>query len=293
MKMMEILRILYNKNDTVGAKVISEELNKRGYSLGERAVRYHMHILDEKGFTEKMGYKGRKITDKGIEELKKGLIYDQVDFTYSRFQEKMYNVSLDYETAKGSVIVNLSSINEVGSEEIIKEFFKEGLSVSSRYNFYEKNNVTYIETVCGTTFDGVFQKNGIISKPLYGGLLKVEDYIPINFIEQIAYEKTSITPLEAFSSHDSTSVLNVANDGTGVIPANFRIIPASKRQQALKIIENLSKIGINGVIHVGESGQSVLGIPVPDNMVGIVIIGGVAPLCAAQESGYDLNIKLA
>lgn len=293
MKMMEILRILYNKNYTLGAKVISEELNKRGYSLGERAVRYHMHILDEKGFTEKMGYKGRKITDKGIEELKKGLIYDQVDFTYSRFQEKMYNVSLDYETAKGSVIVNLSSINEVGSEEIIKEFFKEGLSVSSRYNFYEKNNVTYIETVCGTTFDGVFQKNGIISKPLYGGLLKVEDYIPINFIEQIAYEKTSITPLEAFSSHDSTSVLNVANDGTGVIPANFRIIPASKRQQALKIIENLSKIGINGVIHVGESGQSVLGIPVPDNMVGIVIIGGVAPLCAAQESGYDLNIKLA
>lgn len=291
--MMEILRILYNKNDTLGAKVISEELNKRGYSLGERAVRYHMHILDEKGFTEKMGYKGRKITDKGIEELKKGLIYDQVDFTYSRFQEKMYNVSLDYETAKGSVIVNLSSINEVGSEEIIKEFFKEGLSVSSRYNFYEKNNVTYIETVCGTTFDGVFQKNGIISKPLYGGLLKVEDYIPINFIEQIAYEKTSITPLEAFSSHDSTSVLNVANDGTGVIPANFRIIPASKSAHALKIIENLSKIGINGVIHVGESGQSVLGIPVPDNMVGIVIIGGVAPLCAAQESGYDLNIKLA
>ncbi|MBE6486752.1 MAG: DUF128 domain-containing protein [Methanosphaera stadtmanae] len=293
MKMMEILRILSNKNDTLGAKVISEELNKRGYSLGERAVRYHMHILDERGFTEKMGYKGRRITDKGIEELKKGLIYDQVDFTYSRFQEKMYNVSLDYTSAKGSVIVNLSSINEVDSEEIIKEFFKDGLSVSQRYNFYEKNNVTYIETVCGTTFDGVFQKNGIISQPLYGGLLKVEDYVPINFIEQIAYEKTSITPLEAFSSHDSTSVLNVANEGTGVIPANFRIIPSSKKEHALKIIDTLSKIGITGVIHVGEPGQSVLGIPVPEQMIGIVIIGGVAPLCAAQESGYDLNIKLA
>ena len=293
MKMMEILRILFNKNDTLGAKVISEELNKRGYSLGERAVRYHMHILDERGFTEKMGYKGRKITDKGVEELKKGLIYDQVDFTYSRFQEKMYNVSLDYNSGKGSVIVNLSTINEVDSEEIIKEFFKDGLSVSQRYNFYEKNNVTYIETVCGTTFDGIFQKNGIISQPLYGGLLKVEDYVPINFIEQIAYEKTSITPLEAFSSHDSTSVLNVANDGTGIIPANFRIIPSSKRDHALKIIDNLSKIGIGGVIHVGQPGESVLGIPVPDYMVGIVIIGGVAPLCAAQESGYDLNIKLA
>ncbi len=134
--MMEILRILYNKNETLGAKIISEELNKRGYYLGERAVRYHMHILDEKGFTEKIGYRGRRITDKGLEELKKGLIYDQVDFTYSRFQEKMYNVSLDYNTGKGSVIVNLSTINEVDSEELINEFFKEGLSVSQKYNFY-------------------------------------------------------------------------------------------------------------------------------------------------------------
>lgn len=293
MKMMEILRILYNENEILGAKVISEELNKRGYALGERAVRYHMHILDEKGFTEKIGYKGRKITSKGIDELQKGLIYDQVDFTYSRFQEKMYNVSLDYNTAKGSVIVNLSSINELDSKEIIDEFFKDGLSVSQRYNFYERNDNTYIETVCGTTFDGVFQKNGIVTKPLYGGLLKVEDYVPINFIEQIAYEKTSLTPLEAFTSHDNTSVLDVANNGTGIIPANFRIIPASKRDDAIKIINKLSKIGINGVIHVGESGKSVLGIPVPENMIGIVIIGGVSPLCAAQESGYDLNIKLA
>ena len=293
MKMMEILRILYNKNETLGAKVISEELNKRGYSLGERAVRYHMHILDERGFTEKIGYRGRRITEKGLDELKKGLIYDQVDFTYSRFQEKMYNVSLDYTTGKGSVIVNLSSINEVDSEEIINEFFKEGLSVSQKYNFYERNNRTFIQTVCGTTFDGIFQKNGIVTQPLYGGLLKVEDYMPINFIEQIAYEKTSITPLEAFTSHDNTSVLDVANNGTGVIPANFRIIPATKREEALLIINELSKIGIGGVIHVGESGQSVLGIPVPENMVGIVIIGGVAPLCAAQESGYDLDIKLA
>ncbi|RAP52880.1 MAG: hypothetical protein BZ138_02140 [Methanosphaera sp. rholeuAM270] len=293
MKMMEILRILYNENETLGAKVISEELNKRGYLLGERAVRYHMHILDEKGFTEKMGYKGRKITEKGIEELNKGLIYDQVDFTYARFLEKMYNVSLDYSTGKGSVIVNISSINELDSQEIINEFFREGLAVSQKYNFYEKNGQTYIETVCGTTFDGIFQKNGIVTKPLYGGLLKVEDYTPINFIEQIAYEKTSITPLEAFTSHDNTSVLDVANNGTGVIPANFRIIPSSKREEAMQIINKLSQIGIGGVIHVGNTGQSVLGIPVPENMVGIVIIGGVAPLCAAQESGYDLNIKLA
>ncbi len=293
MKMMEILRILYNKNETLGAKVISEELKKRGYSLGERAVRYHMHILDERGFTEKMGYRGRRITDKGLDELKKGLIYDQVDFTYSRFEEKMYNVSLDPMKAKGSVIVNISTINEMDSEDILEKFFKEGLAVSQKYNFYEKDNRTYVETVCGNTIDGIFQKCGIITHPLYGGLLKVEDYVPVNFIEQIAYEKTSITPLEAFTSHDNTSVLDVANSGEGVIPANFRVIPEVKRDSAIQLLKRLEKIGIGGVIHIGQPGSTELGIPVAEGMVGITIIGGVAPLCAAQEEGYDLNIKLA
>ena len=293
MKMMEILRILYSKNEILGAKVISEELKKRGYSLGERAVRYHMHILDERGLTEKVGYKGRKITDEGIEELKKGLIYDQVDFTYSHFQEKMYNVDLDPETGKGSVIVNISSINELDSTALINKMFEKGLSVSNRYHIYEHKNKTYIETVCGTTIDGVLQHNGIISKLMYGGLLKVEDYVPINFTEQIAYSKTSITPLEAFTSSDNTSILDVVTSGTGVIPANFRIIPAVKKEQTIKLLQKLNKININGVITIGEPGKPVLGIPVPEGMTGIAIIGGVTPLCAAQEAGYDLSVKLA
>lgn len=293
MKMMEILRILYSKNEILGAKVISEELKKRGYSLGERAVRYHMHILDERGLTEKVGYKGRKITDEGIEELKKGLIYDQVDFTYSHFQEKMYNVDLDPETGKGSVIVNISSINELDSTALINKMFEKGLSVSNRYHIYEHENKTYIETVCGTTIDGVLQHNGIISKLMYGGLLKVEDYVPINFTEQIAYSKTSITPLEAFTSSDNTSILDVVTSGTGVIPANFRIIPAVKKEQTIKLLQKLNKININGVITIGEPGKPVLGIPVPEGMIGIAIIGGVTPLCAAQEAGYDLSVKLA
>jgi len=291
--MMEILRILYSKNEILGAKVISEELKKRGYSLGERAVRYHMHILDERGLTEKVGYKGRKITDEGIEELKKGLIYDQVDFTYSHFQEKMYNVDLDPETGKGSVIVNISSINELDSTALINKMFEKGLSVSNRYHIYEHKNKTYIETVCGTTIDGVLQHNGIISKLMYGGLLKVEDYVPINFTEQIAYSKTSITPLEAFTSSDNTSILDVVTSGTGVIPANFRIIPAVKKEQTIKLLQKLNKININGVITIGEPGKPVLGIPVPEGMIGIAIIGGVTPLCAAQEAGYDLSVKLA
>ena len=64
-------------------------------------------------------------------------------------------------------------------------------------------------------------------------------------------------------------------------------------ENAVKIFENLQKIGITGLLKIGNEGESVLGIPIDDNMVGIAVIGGIAPLCAAKEAGFDVNIKLA
>ncbi|MCD7782124.1 MAG: NrpR regulatory domain-containing protein [Methanosphaera sp.] len=292
-KMMEILRILYEKDEVLGAKVISEELDKRGYSLGERAVRYHMHILDEKGFSQKVGYKGRRITDKGKEELEKGLIYEQVDFTSSYFQERIQQVSLDPERKEGCVIVNLSSFNDKEAIPLIEDVFNTGLAVSKHHRIYDNKNTKYIETICGTTIDGIFQENGIISKLLYGGLVKVENNQPIKFTQQIAYSKTSVTPIEAFTGNDNTNVLDVISSGDGIIPANIRVIPCVKKQKAINILKKLEKIDINGVLHIGEPGETILGVPIPEGLVGIPIIGGITPLCAAQEAGYDINIKLA
>lgn len=291
--MMEILRILNSENKVLGAKHISNELRKRGYSLGERAVRYHMRILDEKGFTEKIGHKGRIITQEGKNEINNGLIFDQVDFAYSRFQEKIYNISLDLSTANGLVIANVSSINQLDAKDTIESVFEHGLAVSKNIIYTKEDDVEYIKTVCGTTIDGVFQKNGIISRPSYGGLVKVEDYAPLEFIEQIAYEKTSITPLEAFSGKGNTSILDVISSGDGVIPANFRTIPMTKEKQAKQLLSQLSTIGIGGLIKMGKPGEPILGINVPEGMIGVSIIGGITPVCAAQEDGHDLNVKLA
>ena len=52
-RMIEILRILSKQDKPTGSKLIADELSDKGFNLGERAVRYHMQILDEKGYTEK------------------------------------------------------------------------------------------------------------------------------------------------------------------------------------------------------------------------------------------------
>ena len=297
-KMMEILRILADREEVLGAKTIAEELKKKGYDLGERAVRYHMRILDEKGFTERIGYAGRKITNKGYKELEKGLIYDQVDFIFSKFEDMIYQTTLNPSEGTGKVIVNTSSFEyDKNIMEILKSVFKKGIAVSPYVKFLdpipEEKGEIRLDTICGTTIDGMLLGKGIPVIPKYGGIVKVEDYVPIRFTELISYKKTSMTPLEAFTDKNMTSVLQVIEDGNGSIPTNFRLIPKSARKNAVKLFKNLQTIGITGLLKMGNEGESVLGIPVDDNMVGIAVIGGISPLCAAKEAGFDVNIKLA
>jgi hypothetical protein len=115
----------------------------------------------------------------------------------------------------------------------------------------------------------------------------------MNFTEIISYKKTSLTPLDAFSNSNLTSVLDVITKGTGLIPANFRLIPGIAKDRTVEIIKELDHIGIGGVIGISEEGKDLLGLPVPDGMVGIAIIGGITPFCAIKELGEDIDIKIA
>lgn len=291
-KMMEILRILSEHEEILGAKAIAKELKKKGYNLGERAVRYHMRILDEKGFTKRIGYSGRKITKRGLKEIEKGLVYDQVDFIFSKFEEMIHQTSFNPNTGKGKVVINTSRIPP-GAFPIIKKAFKEGLCVSPHARLEKIDENYKIMTVCGTTIDGLFLKEGIPIIPTFAGLVEIEDHTPTRFTELIAYKKTSMMPLEAFTAGEMTSVLDVIKYGEGRIPANFRLIPEKGREKALRLLNKLQRMNIGGVIKIGEAGENLLGIPVDDGMVGIAIIGGITPICAAQEAGYDISIKMA
>jgi hypothetical protein len=169
----------------------------------------------------------------GREKLEKGLIYDQVDFIYSKFEEMIYLTDFTYMTQKGNVVVNTSTIYNKESIDIMKEIFESGLSVSPYVNINEDKTSGEIEvtTICGTTIDGVLLSNGIPSQPQYGGLLEIENNQPIKFTDIISYKKTSLTPLDAFSNANLTTVLDVINDGSGIIPANFRLIPEIAKEK--------------------------------------------------------------
>ena len=107
-KVIEILRIIHESHTPVGARVIAYRMYERGYDLGERAVRYHLHVMDAQGLTKRLGYDGRIITERGIDELNNALVADRVGFIITKIERCMLNTTFDLKTKQGSVIINMS-----------------------------------------------------------------------------------------------------------------------------------------------------------------------------------------
>jgi len=72
-KIIAILKILSSRLSRLGSITIARKLQEEGIFLSERAVRYHLKIADERGYTEPLGRGGRRLTSQGMEELRVAL----------------------------------------------------------------------------------------------------------------------------------------------------------------------------------------------------------------------------
>ncbi len=140
-KLIEILRILSESNGEVGARKIAEELNRRGYNLGERATRYHLRMLDETGFTRKHGYLGRVITAVGEEELKHALVSDRMGFVSTRIEDYEFRTTFDPLTDTGDAVVNICYINKGDCDpalKMLKRVVDAGYSIGPRIKLVDE-----------------------------------------------------------------------------------------------------------------------------------------------------------
>ena len=54
-KVLSILKVLSDSQVPLEARVVAQHLRSYGVELGERAVRYHLKLMDERGLTQLMG----------------------------------------------------------------------------------------------------------------------------------------------------------------------------------------------------------------------------------------------
>ncbi len=299
-KVVEILRILSESDEAMGARTIADELRNRGYDIQERAVRYHLRMLDEFGFTEKQGYSGRKITKWGLSELEDALVEDRLGFVLGRIEGLMYLTTFDPYTKDGDVIVNVSTVDKGDFEktmDIIGEVNKKEYALSPLIKIIEEGehigdlriskDLIGIATVCSITIDGMLLKSGIPVEPKYSGIVEIKEGNATQFTDLIGYSGTSVDPIKIFVSKKMTLVGQAVRTGDGCVLANYRETPLAAKENVKKVINDAKKSRICGVINIME--DSALGIKTEPERIGIPIFVGVNGLVAAEEDGVNIE----
>jgi repressor of nif and glnA expression len=296
--MLAILKVLDKHTDIVGSREISRQLKMHGIDLTERTVRYHLRILDEKGYTEVFGKEGRKITDKGREELKHALISDKIGFVISKIETLSYLTTLNLENMSGDIILNISYFPEDRLKDalkILKPAFSSPYVMSDKVVFGRGGGVIGdviipeekigIGTVCSVTINGIFLKAGIPVTSKFGGLVEISDRKPTRFVSLISYEGSSLDPHEIFIRSKMTNVLGAVKGKNGIILASFREIPVVCAEEAKRLAEKMAGRGIGGILMIGGPNKPLLEMPVGIDKSGMVIVGGLNPVSALEESG--------
>ena len=301
-KILSILKVLSESSEPLGSITIARRLEDHGLSLSERAVRYHLKITDERGYTQPLGRDGRMITQKGLEELHISLVPDQLSFILERLEILAFRTTFDPEKRTGQLPINCSLFDKDKFSKAVaamKIAFKAGICMSelvATASEGEKLGDIVIPegkigfaTVCGVTVNGVLLKQGVPMESRFGGVLEIRDSKPMRFVAIINYGGTSLDPSEQYLRARMTSINEVAKTGNGRILANFREIPALARPIVEEVISALRNAGINGIYALGNVSEPVCQIAMGMNRIGMVLMGGLNPVAAAVEAGIEAD----
>jgi len=299
-KVVSILNVLGKRQEPLGARVIARRLKDHGVELSERAVRYHLKLMDERGLTKLVGKDGRLLTEQGIEETRNALARDKMGFALSRIEALAFRTSFDWEKCSGLVPVNISLFPRENFKKALRamrESFAAELCVSELVAVAsegEKLGEVMVPqgkigfaTVCSIIINGSLLKAGIPLESRFGGILQIRDHKPTRFVDFIHYAGSTLDPSEVFIKARMTSVGEIGSSRGGKIVANYREIPAFCRSMTDNIITKLKEAGLGGLIVMGEPSQPVCEIPIALNRVGMVLMGGLNPVAAAEEQGIE------
>ncbi len=303
-KTTAILEILRDSDKPLGARRISRILEAQGIELTERAVRYHLLHMDDRGLTRISGGSGRVLTDKGAQELGNALAVERVGFVDSRIDSLAYQTTFDPALRQGLVVLNLSLIKSdvfADAKRAMRPVFRAGIGLSNLVLEATEGehfgDITVPEghkalaTVCSVTLNGILLRHGIPVESRFGGLLEMRNGNPTRFTDIISYSGSTLDPIEVFIKGRMTEVGKAAATGDGRVCASFREVPSASVPRIHELLEQMSKVGMDGMVLVGRPSQAFLEVPVARGRTGVVVAGGLNPVAAAEEKGIQTELK--
>jgi repressor of nif and glnA expression len=301
-KLISILKVLSESSEPLGSITIARRLEGEGVFLSERAVRYHLRIADERGYTQPVGRDGRMITPEGRREVKEALAPQQLGFVREKLELLAYQTTFDPEKRTGQLPINTSLIGEDKFKKAVsamKDTFKARICVSDLVatasegeklgSVVVPSGQVGLATVCSAAVNGVLLKAGVPTEFRFGGVLEVRNSKLRRFVAIIDYAGTSLDPSEQFIRARMTSVGEASRTGNGKILGVFRTIPAPAREVFEEKVALLKEAGIDGIYALGNTSEPLCQIPVALNRIGVVQLGGLNPVAAAAEAGIEIE----
>jgi len=296
-KCLEILRILKEHHDPIGAKRLSEMMSERGFVLSDRAVQYYLSYLDDLGFTKKEGNKGRVLTEMGLAETDSALVEERIGYVISKLERLAYRSTFNPETDTGNVAYNLSIVPDEEEEKVRNAFdqvIKNELGFFSSYMVTNNDpripdgEVGFI-TLCSVTMDGVLLHRGVPVKIAYGGTLELKNNKPASFRSLIGYKGTTEDPLSLFISAGLTSVGKICKTGTGMALANIRYVPRSAEGI---VSETASMMRNCGFLFPVAMGVEIFNFTPDQYHTSVVSYSGMNTIANAIEQGCSIRTEI-
>jgi repressor of nif and glnA expression len=302
-KITAILKILSDSPNPMGSKNISRLLEEQGIHLGERAVRYHLKIMDERGITRSVGHKdGRTITGSGLEELRNCLVTDKIGFVSSKIERLAYqtNVGLRSGTGRVPVDICLLAVSDYPRAlKVMRSVFDSGLCSSSLVaRAVEGNKLADVvvpagkiglATVCDVTVNGCLLKSGIPAYARFGGLLQIHDGGPYRFVDLIEFSGSTLDTSGILIASKMTDVTGATSRGEGKVLASYHEIPMLSVGKADELLQRLKNSGLINFAALAKPGERVCEIPFNHEKVGLITLSGLNPAAAAVESGIEVS----
>jgi len=302
-KITAILQILSESATPLGSRTISKTLEQRGITLGERAVRYHLKIMDEKGLTRPVGHKdGRTITPSGLEELRNALVTDKIGFINSKIERLAYQTNIGLRSGTGRTPVDISLFDRkdfTHAVKVMSGIIQSGLCSSSMVALAGEGSklgeITVptgkvgFATICSVAVNGCLLKSGIPVHARFGGLLQFKSGQPYRFVDIIEFSGSTIDPSDIFIAGKMTDILKTVASGNGKVLAHYYEIPLLSAGKADELLERLRHSGLLGFAILSRPGEMLCEIPHNQDKVGLVTLSGLNPAAGAVESGIPVT----
>ncbi len=300
-----ILRVLRDAAAPLSSAEIADRIAGYGLDLSPRTVRLCLQRMARAGWVAaaKRGrHGGQAITPGGVLEVEGTVTLDRLGFTAARVDTLAWQMDYDVERGEGRIVLNVTLISRANLLHAVREMtvvFRAGLGMGRYVALFAPGervgtltvpeSQVGIGTICSVTVNGVLLGRRIPALARFGGLLEMADRRPARFTELIAYEGTTLDPLEVFIKARLTDVHGAAITGNGRVGASFREVPTAARDDVEAVRDRLRERELDGILVIGKPNRPLFDLPVAQGRTGMVILGGLNPAAAIEEAGIPTS----